>query len=54
MKVGARPESSNVILSGLTPGDHERLRSTLDSQAIVWVEGRLLPQEVEIAERPSP
>ncbi len=29
---------------------YERLRSTLDSQAIVWVEGRLLPQEIEIAE----
>jgi len=33
---------------------YERLRSSLDSQAIVWVEGRLLPQEIEIAERPSP
>ena len=28
---------------------YERLRSALDSQAIVWVEGRLLPQEIEIA-----
>ena len=33
---------------------YERLRTALDSQAIVWVEGRLLPQEIEIAERPSP
>jgi len=33
---------------------YERLRGTLDSQAIVWVEGRLLPQEIEIAQRPSP
>jgi hypothetical protein len=27
---------------------YERLRNALDSQAIVWVEGRLLPQEIEV------
>ena len=27
---------------------YERLRSTLDAQAIAWVEGRLLPQEIEV------
>ena len=29
---------------------YARLRASLDSQRILWVEGRYLPQEIELAD----